>query len=32
VRTISFDEGVGIVEEDPFDQPPSEPPAPAPAT
>jgi amino acid transporter len=32
VRTISFDEGVGIVEEDPFDQPPSEPPAPAAAT
>jgi amino acid transporter len=33
VRTISFDEGVGIVEEDEFNKPPpSEPPAPAPAT
>jgi hypothetical protein len=32
VRTISFDEGVGIVEEDPFEQPPpAEPPAAAPA-
>ena len=31
VRTISFDEGVGIVEEDTFEPPPAGPPAATPA-